>query len=68
VEKQKGQVLVVGVSCGASAFLFNRFIWRIIRKTAKATIRKLIIVLMKTPIFSVTAPAPLAAAREEQIP
>jgi hypothetical protein len=62
--KQKEQSLVVGTAGGASSCLFKRLILRITIKMAKATIRKLMIVLMNTPKFIVTAPAALAAATE----
>src|SRR5204862_5794353 len=41
-----------------------RSIWRTSTKIAKATITKLMIVLMKTPLFRVAAPAAFAAASD----
>jgi hypothetical protein len=48
-ERQKGHSFVVGAAGGASCSLFSLFIFFITRNTAKATIRKLIIVLINTP-------------------
>lgn len=59
--RQKGHSLVSGDGAGFSRF--NLFMPLITRNTAKATIKKLITVLRKTPRFRVTAPAALAAAR-----
>jgi hypothetical protein len=62
VEKQKGHSLVVGAAGGASCCRLIAFIPRTSRKTAKATIRKLMIALKKSPKFMVTAPAAFASA------
>lgn len=48
-EKQCGHSLVVGSSGGASSSLFSELIPLMSRKTANATIRKLMIVLMNIP-------------------
>jgi hypothetical protein len=48
-ERQCGHSFVVGAAGAGSSFLFRRFTFRMSRKTAKATMRKLMIVLMKTP-------------------
>jgi hypothetical protein len=59
--KQYEQSFVVGSAGGGSFFILLTFF--ITRKTEKATMRKLIIVLIKIPGLTVTAPAALAAAR-----
>jgi hypothetical protein len=48
-EKQRGHSLVVGSGGGASSFLFSELMPLIRRKTANATIRKLMTVFIKTP-------------------
>src|SRR5512139_145166 len=62
--QQKGHSFVVGAAAGAGASRFILFMPRITRKIAKATIRKLMMVLTNTPTFTVTAPAALASASE----
>jgi hypothetical protein len=51
VVKQWGHSFVAGsaAGAGASAFFLNRFIFRIIRKRTKATMRKLMIRVTKSP-------------------
>ncbi len=62
--KQKGHSLVVGSAGGASCSRFILLSPLITRNTEKATMRKLMTVLMNTTRLSVTAPAALAAAKE----
>jgi len=49
VEKQCGHSLVVGSFTGAGSSFFNLFIFLITINIAKATIKKLIMVLIKAP-------------------
>ena len=64
VDRQKGHSLVVGSAGGATFSPFMRLRPLITRNTAKAMMRKLMMVLMKIPRLRVTAPAALAAVRE----
>jgi hypothetical protein len=49
VDRHCGQAFVVGSAGGATSALFSLFILRTNKNTAKATIKKLMIVLTKTP-------------------
>ena len=64
VAKQNEHSLVVGSGAGASCSCFMRLMPLMTRNTEKATMIKLMMVLMKIPRLRVTDPAALAAARE----
>jgi hypothetical protein len=61
---QNGHDFVVGAAAEASSFRFMLLMPRMRRKIAKTMMMKLIIVLMNTPMFIVTAPAAFASTKD----